>query len=77
MKKMLKSKMKDLPEAEQDKMIQAIEKNQTFSKYRHRSSGENERKGSDDRHYGSDAKASRGMKSYELKSLGLSFAKRA
>ena len=30
MKKMLKSKMKDLPEAEQDKMIQAIEKNPDF-----------------------------------------------
>lgn len=30
MKKMLKSKMKDLPEAEQDKMIQAIEKNPEF-----------------------------------------------
>ncbi|MEK7149974.1 MAG: hypothetical protein AAB736_00010 [Patescibacteria group bacterium] len=27
---MLKSKMKDLPEAEQDKMIQAIEKNPEF-----------------------------------------------
>ncbi|MBU6431268.1 MAG: hypothetical protein KGJ58_03450 [Patescibacteria group bacterium] len=30
MKKMLKSKMKDLPEAEQEKMLNAIEKNPDF-----------------------------------------------
>lgn len=30
MKKMLKTKMKDLPETEQDKMIQTIEKNPEF-----------------------------------------------
>ena len=30
MKKMLKSKMKDIPEAEQEKMLNAIEKNPDF-----------------------------------------------
>ena len=30
MKKMLKSKMKDIPEAEQEKMFNAIEKNPDF-----------------------------------------------